>query len=69
MGRIYNTNEEERNACRILVRKPEGKRQIGRSKRRYVDNNKMDLREIEWGGMDWTGMAQDRNTVMNLRVA
>jgi hypothetical protein len=55
--------------------KPEGKRPLGRSRRRWVDNIKMDLREIEWGGMDWIDPAQDRNqwralvnTVINLRV-
>jgi hypothetical protein len=44
---------EKRNAYRILVRKPEGKRPLGRQRRRWVDNIKMDLREIGWGGMDW----------------
>jgi hypothetical protein len=43
---------EKRNACRILVEKPEGKRPLGRLKRRWVDNIKMDLREIEWCGLD-----------------
>jgi hypothetical protein len=53
----------------------EGKRPLGRPRRRWVDNIKMDLREIGWDGMDWIDMAQDRdqwrallNTVMNLRV-
>jgi hypothetical protein len=41
---------EKRNACRILVVKPEGKRLLGRPRRRWVDNIKMDLREIEWDG-------------------
>jgi hypothetical protein len=66
---------ETRNAYRILVGKPEGKRPLGRSRRRLVDNFKMDLREIEWDGIDWLELAQDRdqwralvNTVMNLRV-
>jgi hypothetical protein len=66
---------EKRNAYRILVGKPEGKRPLGRPRRRWVDNIKMDLREIEWDGMDWIDLAQDRdqwraivNTVMNLRV-
>jgi hypothetical protein len=66
---------ETRNAYRILVGKPEGKRPLGRPRRRGVDNIKMDLREIEWDGMDWIELAQDRdqwsslvNTVMNLRV-
>jgi hypothetical protein len=59
----------------ILVGKPEGKRPPGRRRRRWVDNIKMDLREIGWDGRDWIELAQDRdqwrarvNTVMNLRV-
>jgi hypothetical protein len=43
---------EKRNACTILVGKPEGERPLGRPRRRSVDNIKMDLREIEWDGMD-----------------
>jgi hypothetical protein len=65
----------ETTANRILVGKPEGKRPLGRPRRRWVDNIKMDLREIRWDGMDWIELAQDReqwralvNTVMNLRV-
>jgi hypothetical protein len=57
------------------VGKPEGKRPLGRSRRRGVINIKMGLREIGWDGMDWIDLAQDRdqwrtlvNTVMNLRV-
>jgi hypothetical protein len=57
------------------VGKPEGKRPLGRPRRRLVNNIKMDLVEIGWGGMDWIGVAQDRdqwrtlvNTVMKLRV-
>jgi hypothetical protein len=64
-----------RNAYRILVGKPEGKRPLGRPRRRWVNNIKMDLREIGWDGMDWIDPAQDRdqwwalvNTGMNLRV-
>jgi hypothetical protein len=53
--------KEKMNAYRILVGKPEGKSPLGRPKRRWVDNIKMDLREIVWHGMDWTDMAQDRN--------
>jgi hypothetical protein len=60
---------------RILVGKPEGKRPLGRPRRRWVHNVKMDVREIGWGGMDWSGLAQDTdqwralvNTVMNVRV-
>jgi hypothetical protein len=43
----------KRNGYRILVGKPEGKRPLGRPRRRWVDNIKMNLREIRWGGMDW----------------
>jgi hypothetical protein len=66
---------ETRNAYRLLVGKPEGKRPLGRPRRRWVDNIKMDLGEIGWDGMDWIELAQDRdqwravvNTVMNVRV-
>jgi hypothetical protein len=66
---------ENRNACRLWVGKPDGKRPLGRPRRRWVDNIKMDLLEIDWGGVDWIGLAQDRdkwralvNAVMNLRV-
>ena len=55
--------------------KPEGKRPVGRPRRRWKDNIKMDLQEVECGGVDWIELAQDRdrwwalvNTVMNLRV-
>jgi hypothetical protein len=66
---------EERNVYRVLVRKPEGKRPLGRPRRRWEDGIRMDLREIGWGSLDWIQLAQDRdrwravvNTVMNLRV-
>jgi hypothetical protein len=51
----------KRNAYMILVGKPEGKRPLGRSRHRWVDNIKMGLREIGWGGMDWIDLAQDRD--------
>jgi hypothetical protein len=67
---------EKRNAYRLLVGKTGGKRPLGRPRRRWVDNIKKDLLEIGWGGVDWIGLAQDRdnwrapvNAVMNLRVA
>jgi hypothetical protein len=47
--------EEKRNAYRILVGKPEGKRPLGRPRRRWVDGIKMDLRDIGWDGMVWIG--------------
>jgi hypothetical protein len=60
--------------CNILGM-PEGKKPLGRPRRRWVDNIKMDLRQIGWDGIDWIDLAQDRdqwralvNTVMNLRV-
>jgi hypothetical protein len=66
---------ETKNAYRILVRKTKEKRLLGRPRRRWVDNIKMDRREIGWDGMDWIYLAQDKdqwralmNTVMNLRV-
>jgi hypothetical protein len=52
---------EKRNAYRILVRKSEGKRLLGRPRCRCVDDTKMNLREIGWGGMDLIDLAQDRN--------
>jgi hypothetical protein len=67
---------EKRNVCRLLVGKPEGKRPLGRPRRRWIDNIKMDLLEIGLSVVDWIGLAQDRyrwralvNSVMNLRVA
>jgi hypothetical protein len=58
------------------VGKPEGKRPLGRPRRRWVDSIRMDLTEIGWDDMDWIDLARDRdqwralvNTVMNLRVA
>jgi hypothetical protein len=65
---------EKRNAYRILVGKPEGKRPLRRPRRRCMVNIKMDLREIGWNGMDWIDLDQDRNqwkalvnTVMDFR--
>jgi hypothetical protein len=66
---------EKRYAYRILVSMPQGKKPLGRPRRRWVDNIKMDLREIGWDGMDSTDLVQNRdqwralvNTVMNLQV-
>jgi hypothetical protein len=73
-GRACSTNGKKRNACSIFVGKPEGKRPLGRPKRRWLDNI-MDLREIGWGGIDWFDLAQERdgwralvNRAMCLRV-
>jgi hypothetical protein len=53
--------KETRNAYRILAGKPEGRRPLGRPRHRWVDSIRMDLREIEWDGMDWIDLAQDRD--------
>jgi hypothetical protein len=76
MVRACSTNgEEEKHAYRLLVGNPEGKRPLGRSRCRWVDNTKVNLRETGWAGMDWIDLTQDSyqwrvlvNTVMNLRV-
>ena len=66
---------EERGVCRVLLEKPEGKRPLGRPRRRWVDNIRMDLQEVGCRYMVWIGLAQDRDkwrtlvsAVMNLRV-
>jgi hypothetical protein len=75
MGMVCSTNRDKRNAYRILVGKPEGKRPPERSGRRWEDNIKRDLGEIGWGGVDSIDLSQDRDqwrglvdTVMNFRV-
>jgi hypothetical protein len=66
---------EKRNAYRLVVGNPEGKRPLGRPRHRWVDNIRMDLGEAGWGDVDWIGLAMDRNrwiavvnSVLNLRV-
>jgi len=66
---------DERVAYKVLVGKPEGKRPLGRLRRRWVDNIKMDIQEVGCGHVEWIGLAQNRdgwrklvNVVMNLRV-
>jgi hypothetical protein len=66
---------EKRNVYRLLLGKPEGKRPLGRTIRRWMDNIKLDLVEIGVNVVDWIGLAQDRyrwgapvNSVMNLRI-
>jgi hypothetical protein len=75
MGGPCSTNGEKRNAYRLLVGKPERKRPLGRPRRRWVDNIRMDLREVGWGDVDWIGLVKDRNrwralvnSVLNLQV-
>jgi hypothetical protein len=75
MDRPCSTNGEKRNIYRLLVEKPEGKRPLGRPRRRWVDNIRMDLGEVQWGDVDWIGLAKNRNrwravvnSVLNLRV-
>jgi hypothetical protein len=75
MGGPCSTNGEKRNAYRLLVGKPEGKRLLGRSRRRWVGNIMIDLGEVGWSDVDWIGLAQDRNrwralvnSILNLRV-
>jgi hypothetical protein len=66
---------EKKIAYRLLVGKPEGTRPLGRPRRRWVNNIRMDLGEVGWGDVDWIGLAKDRNrwrdlvnSVLNLRV-
>ena len=79
MGRACSTNGESRGAYRFLVGKPEGRRPLERSRPKWEENIKMDVREVGWeggGGMEWIDLAQNRdrrwalvNVVMNLRVS
>jgi hypothetical protein len=75
VGGTCGRNGEKRNVYRLLVGKPEGKRPLGRPRRRWLDNIKIVLLEIGLSVVDWIGLAQDRyrwravvNSVMNLRV-
>jgi hypothetical protein len=76
MGWACNTNGgEEKLVYKLLMGMPEGKRPLGRPRRRWVDNIRMDLGEVGWGDVDWIGLGQDRdrwralvNAVMNLQV-
>jgi hypothetical protein len=75
MGRVYSTRGKKMNVCKVLMGNPEGKKSLGRYRRRYEDNIKIDLREMGWVFMDCIDVAQDSdrwralvNTVMNLRI-
>jgi hypothetical protein len=75
MGGTCSTNGEKRNSYRLLVGKPKEKRLLGKPRRRWVDNIRMDLGEVGWGDVEWIGLAQDRkrwralvNSVLNFRV-
>jgi hypothetical protein len=75
MGGACSTYGEGRDVYRVLVGKPEGKRQLGRPRRRWEDNVRIDLKEVGCGCEEWIGLAQDRdrwralvNAVRNLRV-
>jgi hypothetical protein len=66
---------EKRNVCSLLVGKPEERRPLVRSRRKWVDNIRMDLGEMGWGDVDWIGLAKDRNrwralvnSVLNLQI-
>jgi hypothetical protein len=66
---------ERRNVYKLLLEKPEGKRSLGRPRRRWMDNIRMDLGKVGWGDVDWIGLAQDRNSwravvnsVLNLQI-
>jgi hypothetical protein len=74
-GAANKIDSFERKVYKVLVGKPEGKRPLGRPRRRWGDGIRMDLREIDLGGVDWIRLAQDRyrwravvSAVMNLRV-
>jgi hypothetical protein len=69
MGGTCSADEEGRGVYRVLVRKPEGKKPLGKPRLRWEDNVKMDLQEVGCGAMDWIGLAQDRERIRALRVS
>jgi hypothetical protein len=75
VGEACSMNQVQEECVKDIVGKPEGKGQLGRPKRSWVDTIRMDLAEIGWSGVDWICLAQDRNrwravvnSVMNLQV-
>jgi hypothetical protein len=75
IGGECSTNGEKRSAHKLLLEKPEGEMPLGRPRRRWVDNIRMDLVEAGWSDVDWIGLARDRdrwralvNSVLNLRI-
>jgi hypothetical protein len=61
VGGEFSSNGEKKNAYRLLVGKPEGKRPLGRPRHRWVNNIRMDLVEVGWCDVDWIGLVQDRD--------
>jgi hypothetical protein len=75
MGGACSTNGEKRNVYRLLMGRPEGRRPLGRPRRRWLDTIRMDLVEVGWGDVDWISLVQDKdrwralvNSVLNFRV-
>jgi hypothetical protein len=76
MSGACSADGKEKGVYKVLVGKPEGQRPLGRPRHKWEDNIRMDIQEVGCGGMDWIGLAQDRdrwrpilNAVMNLRVS
>jgi hypothetical protein len=60
VGGECGTNGAEEERVQVTVEKPEGKRPVGRPRRKWIENVKLDLLETEWGDLDWIGLAQSR---------
>jgi hypothetical protein len=61
MGGECDTHWRQERYTEVLVGKPEGKRPLGRRRHRWENNIKMDLQDVDWGGMDWIDLTQDRD--------